>query len=323
MESLEVIGFGAMNLDLVYRVERILSDGETTVEGFTAAPGGSAANTVYGLARLGTATGFIGAVGNDDAGKKLLDDFESAGVDSSHVQVKKKAATGSALCLTDPTGKRALYVSPGANSLLDAPDTDIDYLNRAGFVHMSSFTGQKQFEVQQQIVSNLAPSVKLSFAPGELYAAKGLDTLSPMLSRTHILFLNRNELEQLTGEGLEKGARLCLERGCNMVAVTLGRGLARQGKTITCYLSDGEQDCMIESVPSRAQKTLETTGAGDAFAAGVLYGLLRGKGLQDCGILGEIMARFCIEKTGSRAGLPTPEELAVSYRKRTGSTLHM
>ena len=63
MSKVEVIGLGALNMDNIYRVERILDDGEAVVKDFAAFAGGSAANTIYGLARLGVSTGFIGAVG--------------------------------------------------------------------------------------------------------------------------------------------------------------------------------------------------------------------------------------------------------------------
>jgi ribokinase len=321
MGVIDIIGLGAMNIDHLYLVQRILTDGEAPLKGAISSPGGSAANTIYGLAKLGISTGFIGAIGDDETGQALIRDFKSAGVDSSQIKVKPKAETGSVLCLTDRAGRRALYVSPGANRLLASRDIDMDYLNQAKIVHLSSFVDREQFKIQKSVVSELSPSVKVSLALGELYAAKGLRALAPIIKRTYILFLNRHELEQLTHEGLEKGVQRCIEQGCQIVAITLGKGVTRQGKTIVCYLSDGEQTCMIEGGLSGERSVIDTTGAGDAFAAGVLYGLLTGKSLYECGLLGEIMAQFCISETGARAGLPSLAELNLKYKERIGRTI--
>ena len=93
MSNIEVIGMGAMNMDHLYQVERILSDGQAPVKNFQLLPGGSAANTIYALAKLGIKTGFIGAVGDDEIGHKLLEDFESVGVDTSHIAIKSGKTT--------------------------------------------------------------------------------------------------------------------------------------------------------------------------------------------------------------------------------------
>lgn len=85
MSNIEVVGLGALNIDYLYKVERILDDGEAVVDETKLSPGGSAANTIYGLAKLGVNTGFTGVVGDDAEGKMLLEDFQKAGVDISQI----------------------------------------------------------------------------------------------------------------------------------------------------------------------------------------------------------------------------------------------
>lgn len=94
MSNIEVVGLGALNIDHIYKVERILDDGEAVVNEAKSSPGGSAANTIYGLAKLGVSTGFSGVVGNDDEGKILLQDFQQVGVDIGQIRVKQGAKTG-------------------------------------------------------------------------------------------------------------------------------------------------------------------------------------------------------------------------------------
>jgi ribokinase len=323
MDSIRVVGFGAMNLDALYQVESVLADNETTIKEHQSLPGGSAANTIYGLAKLGISTSFIGAVGNDKEGELLLQDLREVGVDTSQIKVKEHAKTGSVLGLTDSHGNRALYVAAGANSLLAREDISLEHIEQAEITHLSSFVDDLQFELQKWIVSNLLQSVKISFTPGALYAIKGLKALAPLLSKTYLLFLNQNELYQLTGEDVLVGTESCLNQGCHIVAVTLGKGarleigkgIGHRTVTAVCYIRDANNEYAIESDSQAMVSEVDTTGAGDAFATGFLYGLLRGKGLEECGRLGGLVAQFSITKLGARQGLPTLAELAQRYQE--------
>ena len=323
MDSIRVVGFGAMNLDALYQVQSVLADNETTIKEHQLLPGGSAANTIYGLAKLGISTSFIGAVGTDKEGELLLQDLREVGVDASQIKVKEHAKTGSVLGLTDSHGNRALYVAAGANSLLAREDISLEHIEQAELIHLSSFADDLQFELQKWVVSNLPQSVKISFTPGALYAIKGLKALAPLLSKTYLLFLNQNELCQLTGEDVPVGAESCLKQGCHIVAVTLGKGTKLEiGKGAShrtviavCYIRDSHNEYVIESDSQNIVSEVDTTGAGDAFATGFLYGLLKGKNREECGRIGNIVARFSITKVGARQGLPTLIELSRRYQE--------
>jgi ribokinase len=323
MEAIEVIGIGAMNLDEIYQVENILDDGEAVVKEFKLSPGGSAANTICGLAKLGIRTGFIGAVGADREGKLLTKSLAKEGVDTSQVKVKPGAKTGLSICLSDENGKRSLYLLPGANSLLSLEDIDSDYLSQAKLCHLTSFVNESQLEMQEEIVKRLPPSVKLSLAPGAIYAAKGIDRLTPLLKRTNVLLINQSEIEQLTQENWQDGARRCFEKGCQVVAVTFGGGtksgslknpMIFQGEKYAGYIFSSGEAYTIKTKPYKG-KLIDATGAGDAFATGFLYGLLRGQGLDQCGHLGEMVARFSLAKIGAREGLPSLAQLSSRYRR--------
>ena len=209
MSKIEVVGLGALNMDHLYQVERILDDGEVVVKESVLSPGGSSANTIYGLAKLGVNTGFTGIVGDDIEGEMLLHDFQEAGVDTSQIKIKTNVKSGSVLCLSDKHGGRSLYVSPGANNLLTIDDLDLTYIDRAEMLHVSSFADDRQFKVLLELVERLNLSIRLSFAPGALYAARGLKALSPVLARSHVLFINQNEIQELT----------CVDRRLLLVSV--------------------------------------------------------------------------------------------------------
>jgi ribokinase len=303
---IEVIGFGALNLDRLYIVDKILLNGEGPVTSLSLSPGGSAANTIFALAKLGVKTGFIGAVGGDEEGKHLVQNLAQIGVDTQYIKVKK-GKTGEVVGLVDGKGHRALYVLPGANNLLLLEDIDLNYILQAKFLHLSSFVHDQQFLIQREVVNRLPHSVKISFAPGMLYAIKGLSSLSPLLKRTYILFINAQELKMLTGEGLVDGAKRCFEGGARLIVVTLGGG------RWACLIYDGEREYKI---PPRykPKEVKDTTGAGDAFAAGFLFGLLKDMKIEECALLGEIMASFSLSQMGACSNLPTAEELWREYR---------
>ncbi len=323
MSNIEIVGLGALNIDRIYQVERILDDGEGIIDEATSSPGGSAANTIYGLAKLGVKTGFAGVVGDDAEGKTILHDFRKVGVDTSQIKVKPEAKTGSVLCLSDKLGRRSLYVLPGANNLLTIDDLDLSYINQAKVLHVSSFVDDGQFKMSLELIKRLNLSTKISFAPGALYAVKGIEALTPILNRTHILFINQNELHQLTGEGILTGVKSCLEQGCHIVAVTLGKGtelklgkgINRKTVTAVSYIRDAEGEYSIEADNSNSTPQTDTTGAGDAFAAGFLYGLLNSEELEECGRLGNIVAQLSLSKVGAREGLPAFSQLAQRYHE--------
>ena len=337
MNNLEVVGLGALNIDHLYQIESILGDAETAADvahvvrppGYTEPesksmgtfPGGSAANTIYGLARLGVKTGFVGAVGDDAEGKRLLQDFEKTGVHTSQIKVKPKAETGLARCFSDKLNFRSIRVTPGANNLLTTADVDLEYMSQAEILHISSFVDDAQLEVLLELVNKLDYSVKVSFSPGELYATKGIKTLTPILARTYVLFTNEKEVEQLTGKSFKTGAEVCLKLGCQVVAVTLGKGTSYKTVIATSYIRDSQREYVVEPVNKETISDRDTIGAGDAYAAGFLYGLLNSKGLEECGRLGDIAARFSITGTGARQGLPTLNKLSQHYRQLYGKEL--
>ncbi|MEW6141868.1 MAG: PfkB family carbohydrate kinase [Chloroflexota bacterium] len=319
---MNVIGIGAMNMDHLYSVRNLVLDSEDIVDEFGRYPGGSAANTIYALGKLGLKTSFVGVVGADEDGRNLITDLNNVGVDTSHIRIATDTFTGTVLGLSDRLARRSLYAAPGANNLLNESDLSLDYLNSARIVHISSFVHENQFTLLVDMVRNLSFDVKLSFSPGSLYASKGLKALGPILDRTHVLFINRTELERMTSTSYTKAAWDCIKRGCETVVVTLGQGLpVSNTQTIASYIRDKNREYQVDAVRMAWQSTTETTGAGDAFAAGFLFALLKDKPLVECAVIGDIVARFSIARRGARAGLPTPEELSRQYLECTGKLL--
>lgn len=291
--SLDVIGFGALNLDRLYMVDEIPRRGEQIfATDCVETPGGSAANTVVGLARLGHGVGYVGKVGADYEGRLLLRSLKDENVDTRGVVVSENGRSGVVVGFVDRRGERTLCVSPGVNDALGFEEVGVDYVSGAKFLHMTSFVGEKPFEAQKRLLRSLSTAM-VSFDPGELYARRGLAALRAMLKRSYVVFPNEMELRLLTGRGCEEGAEVLIGEGVSVVAVKLGeRG---------CYITDGEK---AFRVPALKVRVVDTTGAGDAFCAGFLHGLLTGRDLRACGEIANFVAGRKIEKAGAREGLP-------------------
>ena len=296
--AFDVVGFGALNLDKLFKVNMIAKrEEEGFVTDYKESGGGSAANTIVGLARLGLKTGFIGKVASDHEGKLLLEDFRKEGVDVNGITISEKGRSGTVMGYVDPNGDRALYVDPGVNDQLDLNDINLDYVSGTNFIHMSSFVAEKPFEAQKQLIEQLA-NVDICFDPGALYANKGLNAIKPIIQRSYAVLPNETEVKLLTGKDYKEGAETFMELGAELVAVKLGK----RG----CYVTDGKEHHQIEAYNVEA---VDTTGAGDAFCAGFIYGLAKRKDLYECGRLGNFVASRCVSAMGARTGLPRLADL--------------
>jgi ribokinase len=294
----DVVGFGALNLDKLFKVNMIAKkEEEATVLDFKESGGGSAANTIVGLARLELNTGFIGKVADDREGKLLLVEFLREGVNINGVVVAENGRSGSVMGYIDMKGDRALYVDPGVNDQLGFQDIKLDYASDTQFLHLSSFVAEKPFRAQKELITKLS-EVKVCFDPGALYSRKGLDNIKPIIKRSYALIPNQMEVKHLTGLDYQQGAKKLLDLGAEIVVVKLGK----RG----CYVTDGKENYTIDAYKV---ETVDTTGAGDAFCAGFIYGLVKRKDLFECGRLGNFVASHCVSKIGARTGLPQLEDL--------------
>jgi ribokinase len=300
MIKFDVVGFGALNLDMLLKVNRLAgAEEESVIEDYTEACGGSAANTIVGLARLGCKVGFIGKVANDREGKLQIDCFNTEGIDTSGIIQAKQGKSGSVLGFVDKKGVRALYINSGVNDTIESREIDREYVSQTKFLHLSSFVGEKSIRAQKKLLATLPGDVKISFDPGSVYAQKSFAVIEPIIRNSYVLMPNAVELEFLTGEPAYcKGADLMIEMGVKIVAVKLG--------SKGCYVTDGREKLRIEPF---TVKVVDTTGAGDAFCAGFLYGLIHGKSLYECGYLGNFVASRSVMKMGARAGLPYAKDL--------------
>lgn len=285
-----ISGFGALNLDKIYIVDKIPGkDEEGFVIDIEMHPGGSAANTIAGLASFGIETGFIGKVGNDEEGRILLRDFEERGVETEGI-VRAEGRSGVAMIFVDREGNRAILVDPGVNDTIKADEVDMEIVERSEVVHMTSFickNGLDSFKSQIEVAKK---ANGVSFDPGLPYVERGLEELRPILENTTVFLPNKKEVELLFQTDYRSACQMAIEMGVEVVAVKLGA----EGS----YVTDGKSELLVK--PFQASP-VDTTGAGDAFNAGFLYAWHRGKSLEDCARTGNYVASRLIERVGARS----------------------
>ena len=270
----EVIGFGALNVDKLYSVENIASkDEESFIKSETDTPGGSAANTIVGLSRLGCSTSIIGKIAEDEDGDLIEYHLAVNGVYSNNLIYSETGSTGKCLGFVDEDGERCLYIDPGVNDEIKIGEINPLNIMRCKIMHYTSFVGDS-FNAQIELLEKLNDQCVLSFDPGMLYVQKGFDELRPILERTNILLINESELRLLCNNNespLKELAIGFLDLGIETVVVKRGsKGV---------FAIDNSSECEVDVYPC---DVVDTTGAGDNLVAGFIDALLKGQSFRDC-----------------------------------------
>lgn len=299
-----IVVIGSINTDLVCRTPRIPRGGETILgSDFVTIPGGKGANQAVAAAKLGGDVHFVGRVGDDDFGQRLLNGLKQHKVNTRHVTVTEGVASGVALILVDTKGENSIVVAPGANAQLSPADIDAaqELVRSASVVVL-------QLEIPLATVRHtIAMCQRLGvytiLDPGPVppkglpRAFFGVDLFTP----------NQSEAENLLGLEQTHSVRTrkiidpkqigtdLLARGPRAVVLKLGpRGamlLTREGQ--------------IERCKAYNVKAVDTTASGDAFTAALAVGHSEGKMLHDSVCLANAAGALCCTGFGAQPSLPS------------------
>jgi len=238
--------------------------------GFSRAPGGAPANVAAGVVKMGVAAGFIGKVGEDPFGhylKKVLDDIH---VDTSHLVFDKHARTTLSFVARKSDGVRdcMFYRNPGADMLLSPEEISEGYIKNAKIFHFGSISlGSKdsraatlkalEYAKRHKLLISYDPNLRLSLWDD---AGEAKREINLGFEYADVVKVSEEESEFITGcKTIEECTSYILKKGPRLVIATLG--------SKGCYYDDGEKNGHLDGFKV---DVLETTGAGDAFVAGVL-----------------------------------------------------
>jgi adenosine kinase len=258
--------------------------------------GGSAANTIVGLASLGARTAFIGKIKDDGLGRAYSHDIRAAGVSFPTKPATAGPSTGRCYVLVTPDGERTMNTYLGAAQELQRADIDADAVASSAFLYLEGYlwdpkNAKEAFIKAARIAHDAGRKVALSLSDAFCVDRWRDEFLQLMRSRTvDLIFANEAELHSLYQTADFSTALAALRADIAVAVVT------RSGEGCVVVGGDG-----VEAVPAfPVERVVDTTGAGDLFAAGFLFGLARGADDRTCGRLGAMAAAEIIQHIGAR-----------------------
>ncbi len=264
--------------------------------------GGSAANTMAGFASFGGKGGFIGKVADDALGKTFQEGIRSLGLKFDTQTLAIGAPTGRCLILVTPDAERTMNTFLGASVELGADDIDTDLIAAAQITYLEGYLFDKE-QAKQAFISaaNCAHEnghkVALTLSDPFCVDRHRESFLQLVENHIDILFANEDEIKSLYQTDDFEDAKNAVKGHCSIAALTRGD----KGAVIL------HNDLEVVIPAQVVENVVDTTGAGDQFAAGFLYGLTNGRSMEDCGKLGVLAASEVISHIGPRPAINLSE----------------
>lgn len=311
----DVVVIGGANTDYLVRGARLPQPGESVQGGVFEPPraGGKGANQAVAAARLGSRAAFIGRVGDDDRGRALLEQLEAEAVDVGHVSRDSRASTGAALIMVDEDGEKQILAAPGANQRLSVSD-----VKRATAVIREARVLVLQFEVPMK--ANLA-AARIAHRSGVMIVldpAPAFRAPEKLLRLVSVIRPNEHEAEALTGikvkdrASAQKAANQLLDRGIRAAGIAAGSG----GNLLVWQDANGRRQQLW--LPKLPVKSIDATGAGDAFAGALAVALAEGHPIAEAARFANAAAALTTTKLGAQPALPS-RRAVLALLRRTGA----
>jgi sugar/nucleoside kinase (ribokinase family) len=257
--------------------------------------GGSAANTLAGLAALGASCAFIGQVADDQFGRVFAHDIRAGGIAFDTAARAGDPPTAQCLIFVTPDGQRTMNTFLGASQFLPATALDESLIAAARVLYLEGYLWdpeEPRAAMRKAIAAARAAGTQVAFTLSDAFViARHGDDFRALIADglIDILFANEHELAALTGQADFHDGMAAL---ANVPTLVVTRG------ELGAHARHGADEAHVPAEP--IAKVVDTTGAGDLFAAGFLYGYTRGQGLAECAGLGAIAAAEVISHVGPR-----------------------
>ena len=292
----DVAGFGTNAVDFLIQVpEYPAFNSKVELVDYVQAAGGEVASTTVGLQRLGMKTAYAGRFGSDQAGEFGIASLRDEGVDTSYAEKIAGANTQIAFIVVDVrSGERTVIWQRDKKLAYSEADAPIDLVERAKIIH---FTPHDAAACRRLAEKARNSNVLVSLDIDNIF--EGTHEFLPLVD---ILIASAEFPKKLLGIDDRKVALREMQRrfGCGIVGVTLGE----EGSMVLCGETFVETRAF--EVPGGCK---DTTGAGDAFRVGLLYGVLKGESVEETARIANAVAALKCRRVGARTALPSEAEL--------------
>lgn len=257
--------------------------------------GGSAANTVAALASLGADCAFIGKIHDDEMGQKFRSDIGRAGIDMFTAPLEAGPATARSIVLVTPDAERSMFTYLGASKKISVDDIDENVIKAAKYTFIEGYLWDEDNAKQAvlkacELAHKYGRQVAFTLSDKSYLKQYRLEMLDLIEKHVDIVFGNEEEIKALFDN---QDFNACLDSIKTMVSIA---AITRNSKG--SVVVEGRTKIFIEA--EEISKVVDTTGAGDAYAAGFLYGLSKGRSLGTCALIGGIAAGEIIGHYGAR-----------------------
>lgn len=299
-----VVGVGDADVDIYLELDHLPGRDEKIIaKNVSYHPGGMTANFLVALAKLGTPSIFHGPLGPDQFGQMALEYMKQQGVDSCGVVIKPNGKTYFCSVLLDQSGEKALIVVPTDCLHLDPEQLSERVISMANHLHTTAV-----FEPTASRAIQLARkhglSVSLDIEPNQL---SGYDEIQHLLAYVDVLFVNHRAAIPLTKTtSYEESLKHLIERGVKIACITLGV----KGSLV----ASKDKLLRIDSFPV---KVVDTTGAGDCYAAAFIHGYLKGWPLEAISTYASAVGSLAVTYRGSTSKAPSHSDVLSFLEKRS------
>lgn len=293
----DILRFELFDKDIIKKYTAIEYSRKLNVKDVRFAPGGSGANIAANCSMLGLKSAYIGVMGNDFSADICLTDLRKRGVDLSQVIQTDKDTTALSIILKTPWGKdRSILAYKGANNLLKPSDIKEELFNNIKAFAWTSLTTDDACKAIEKAITLTKNKGGMVFAAPSMSIIKNAPEWAKILiSNSDVVSLNLEEAQEFTGENKKTlMIKIFLDMGIKLISITDG--------PIGSIISDGK--IIINSGVYSAGKVEDTTGAGDAFLAGILISLLNSFSLEKTSKMATAMSFLECKEIGVREGLP-------------------